>query len=318
MKLTEFISTIHTSSETLYEYPRIVFTGPVYPLLFFSYIATGLNKQKPGFVTIIDPDSLDESQIKAQLQTSFLGMQRMFWFGSITALESGAQKNWRRFLNEYNGPNTIMFYADEQTDLNGKVLEFKLPASCDKKFFPALIALAGSSASRATEEFTQSLFDRVQTVSFENACLLAQYAGLMGLKNDDFFDHWFDKLVVSDSSLFTLSQYFFAQDAKAFFAYWAKVHKSFGEPFWITFWSEQLFRAHAFVEYMRQNKRAEANRISYKLPFSFMQRDWKKYKAPFLKDAHNALYHIDYQFKNGGSPYALDLFYSKFFGEHSK
>lgn len=277
-----------------------------------------MNKEKPGFVTVIDPDVHDEAQSRAQLQTSFLGMQRMFWFGSITALESGAQKNWRRFLNEYNGPNTIMFYVDEQTELTGTFLEFKLPAACDKKFFPALVALAGLPASKATEEFTKSLFERVQTVSLENACLLAQYAGLMGLNNDDFFDHWFDKLVVSDSSLFTLSQYFFAQDAKAFFAYWAKVHDSFGEPFWITFWSEQLFRAHAFVEYMRQNKRAEANRISYKLPFSFMQRDWKKYKASSLRKAHETLYHIDYQFKNGGSPYALDLFYSKFFLDNTK
>lgn len=318
MKISEFINIIHSSPEELYAYPRIVFTGSAYPLLFFSYIATALNKQKPGFMTIVDPDSQEESHIRAQLQTSFLGMQRMFWFGSISALESGAQKSWRKFLAEYNGPNTIMFYADEAIELNGKALEFALPPTIDKKSFPALIALAGLPASRATEEFTKSLFERVPSVSLENACLLAQYAGLMGLNNDEFFDHWFNKLVVSDSSLFTLSQYFFAQDAKSFFAYWAKVHEQFAEPFWITFWSEQLFRAHAFVEYMRQNKRAEAQRISYKLPFSFMQRDWKRYNSESLRKAHDELYHLDYQFKNGGTPYALDLFYSKFFAGAGK
>jgi len=313
MKLTEFISTVQNSPEKLYNYPCIVFTGPAYPLLFFSYVTTALNKHQSGMMTIMDPTSQDESLIKGQLQTSFLGMQRMFWFGSLGALETGAHKSWSKFLNGYTGPNTIMFYSEEISGTHAQALEIALPATVDKKLFAAIVALAGLPAGPGVDDFTKSLFDRVQTVSLETACLLAQYAGLMGAKNSDFFDDWFDKLVVSDSSLFTLSQYFFAQDSKAFFAYWAKVHGSYGEPFWITFWSEQLFRAHAFVTYMRQGKRAEAQRISYKLPFSFMQRDWKKHDANALKNAHDTLYHIDYQFKNGGTPYALDLFYSEFF-----
>ncbi len=312
MKLTEFINTIQTNPEKLYQYSRIIFTGQSYPLLFFSYIATALNKKQPGLLTLIDPSSQDDSQIRAALQTSFLGMQRMFWFGSVSALESGAFKEWSRFLDNYSGPNTILFYAEENQS-TASALELVLPQQVDKKLFQLIVALIGLPASSGVEDFSKALYERVQSVSLEHACLLAQYASLMGAKNSDFFDDWFDRVAVADSSLFTLSQYFFAQDAKAFFVYWSKIHHAYGEPFWITYFSEQLFRAHAFVIYMRQGNRAQAQRISYKLPFSFMQRDWKKYDSESLKRAHDMLYHIDYQFKNGGSPYLLDLFYSSFF-----
>lgn len=312
MKLTEFITTIQTSPEKLYQYPRIIFTGQSYPVLFFSYIATAFNKKQPGMLTLIDPEIQEDSQIRAQLQTSFLGMQRMFWFGSSSSLESSASKEWARFLDNYSGPNTVLFYREENQS-KAHALELALPQQVDKKMFQAIVSLTGLPAHSGVEEFSKTLFERVQSVSLEHACLLAQYAGLMGAKNSDFFDDWFDRIAVADSSLFTLSQYFFAQDAKSFFVFWAKIHSVYGEPFWITYFSEQLFRAHAFVTYMRQGNRAQAQRVSYKLPFSFMQRDWKKYQPEMLKRAHDELYHLDYQFKNGGTPYALDLFYSRFF-----
>lgn len=315
MKLIEFISLIQSSPEKLHDYPKIQFTGQNYPLLFFSYATTALNKKQPGLMTIIDPTLQDETYIKAQLQTSFLGIKRLFWFGSLAALDASAQKRWEGFLYEYNGPNTILFFSEEKHETKSKTLELMVPASIDKKLFQAIVTLIGLSAS---DEFIRSLYDRVQSLSLENACLLAQYAGLIGSKQYDFFDLWFDKLIVSDSSLFTLSQYFFAQDAHAFFGYWANIRGAFSEPFWITFWSEQLFRAHAFVRFMKQGKRAEANRISYKLPFSFMQRDWKQYQPDALQSAHNLLYQVDYQLKNGGSAYGLDLFYAHFFLEHQK
>lgn len=312
MKLFEFLKTVSKDQNFLDQYPCVIFTGSVYPLLFFTHLAITLNKKRSGFITTYDLMDHDESQARAQLQTTFLGMQRFFWCGSIAGLEAAAQKRWRRFLDTYTGPNTILYFDEDRTDFNEKALVVALPTSIDKKLFPLICSFIGLSTSKA-EGFSQALFDRVKSISFENSCLLAQYASLLGIKIDDFFDQWFDKIVISDSSLFTLSQYFFAQDTKAFFPYWAKVQHQYSEPFWISFWSEQLFRAHAFVYYMSKRKRAEANRVSYKLPFSFMQRDWKKYNLVKLKDAHDKLYNLDYQFKNGTASYGLDLFYIKFF-----
>lgn len=162
-----------------------------------------------------------------------------------------------------------------------------------------------------------ALYARTPNLSVDQIYLFMRYAALMGKNQREFIDQWLGLLVSSEKSLFTLSQHFFAQESKKFFALWGTISADYPPAFWVVFWSEQLFRASCYVQLMQQRKIAEAKRISFRLPFSFMQRDWRLYKPHMLRDAHAVIYAIDFNIKNGASDAALDLFYSQFFQRSS-
>ena len=64
---------------------------------------------------------------------------------------------------------------------------------------------------------------------------------------------------------------------------------------------------------MQKNDSFDAKRISYRLPFSFINGGWKKINSEELKNAHHFIYNLDYNIKNGAGTYGLELLYSKFF-----
>ena len=66
---------------------------------------------------------------------------------------------------------------------------------------------------------------------------------------------------------------------------------------------------------MKKNDRVGAKKISYRLPFSFLNRDWRKFSLEELKGAHSFLYTLDYKLKNNCEPGYLDLFYMKLFNQ---
>jgi hypothetical protein len=64
---------------------------------------------------------------------------------------------------------------------------------------------------------------------------------------------------------------------------------------------------------MKQKKYTEAKKAQYKLPFSFINRDWSKYTLVELRNAHHFLSTLDFQLKNGFSEIGLEHFYTQFF-----
>jgi hypothetical protein len=64
-----------------------------------------------------------------------------------------------------------------------------------------------------------------------------------------------------------------------------------------------------YIEYASQGDYAEAKKVGYKLPFSFIQRDWKNHSIEELKQAHQGIYELDYRIKNGGDESFLEHFY---------
>jgi hypothetical protein len=63
---------------------------------------------------------------------------------------------------------------------------------------------------------------------------------------------------------------------------------------------------------MERREMVEAKKVGFRLPFSFMQRDWKKTSVHELIQAHDCIYALDYGLKNGGE-FWMELFYTKFF-----
>ena len=82
----------------------------------------------------------------------------------------------------------------------------------------------------------------------------------------------------------------------------------YAPEFWIAFFSEQLWQASIYVQYVSQNNAAEGRKYAYRLPFSFFQKDYKKYTLEQFARAHDFLYAIDHGTKNGSASDGIELF----------
>ena len=150
-------------------------------------------------------------------------------------------------------------------------------------------------------------------LSLDSACLLAHYEVVVGKGVADFFSQWGLQIMEPASSLFTLSQHLFGKKRSPFFRQWAAIAPLYMPAFWASFWADQIWRAYIFCDLMKKQKYTESKKAQYKLPFSFINRDWKSYSATELRNAHQLLSTMDFQLKNGGSEIGLEHFYGKFF-----
>jgi hypothetical protein len=108
-----------------------------------------------------------------------------------------------------------------------------------------------------------------------------------------------------------LSQALFDRKSRQFFLQWQRVSLIYPPQFWISFWSEQLWRACSYIQLQKDGKRDEAKKIGYRLPFSFLNNAWRTYSIGELQQAHSLLYDIDYHLKQGGNEYSLELLYAR-------
>jgi hypothetical protein len=161
--------------------------------------------------------------------------------------------------------------------------------------------------------FGNYLFKLVRTVSLDTSILLIEYARLLGRNSQIFFQQWLPHIVVPDVSLFSLSQALFDKNARQFFTQWQRVSALYSPPFWVSFWSEQLWRACCYIYLQKNGKKDEAKKMCYRLPFSFIETTWRHYTIDELRYAHQLLYDIDYHLKQGGSEHGLELLYARFF-----
>lgn len=287
-----------------------------YPLLFFSLL---MRKQHAADTVHIDVSDQSEEIIKAQLETSFLGMTRTYRLGGLHGLSKSAAQQWLHYLSSYQGPNHILFAVSNETaepykkDARHAITFVDIPAQIQKPFFIGLFTHLARQPSVMERRYIDQLYVRTEKISLDTACVLIQYLQVLGSSAQEFFTHWIDKLVVPDKSLFLLSQYFFAKQSMHFLNMWTGLKDEYPDQFWISFWSEQVWRALFYCQCMQQRDIANAKKIGYRLPFSFLQKDYRNCNVQQLKEAHEALYDLDWKLKNGAGTMGLDLFFLRYF-----
>jgi hypothetical protein len=309
MHFSDFIKEL--PNQDFFEKNKVLgFQGKEYPLLFFSLTFQRIEKIHTISVQKIVLHEVDQAAIKSQLSMSFLGQVQVYWFGNLAELDAKKKNAWLSYLTTYTGPHILLFFIDEVSDKQSTIID--MPLIVDEKMYDVVHNFLKPELV-PQKKFSKKLFSSVEKVTLDTACLLLEYQAVVGLGADEFLDEWLEKLVPSEKSLFTLSQYFFAKSSKDFLNLWQEMRTVYPEVFWISFWSEQLWRAHYVVKFYQEKKIAEAKKISYRLPFSFIQKDWKKSNTTELRNAHQFIYDLDYKIKNGFSDIGLDLFYTKFF-----
>lgn len=290
----------------------ILFYSKEYPALFFSYF---FQKLKTNNVSVININMIDHdfNEIKQQLEMSFLGRKSFYWLGNLSLLGEKKIKEILDYLNSYNGPNQIALSLEEEHKINeDKFIIVNCSMLSNLEQIEAYLNFLDIKKEIALPYFEKT-FKTASNLTLDQAFILTYYIRLIGKKSDDFLDNWLDKVFVTDQSLFTLSKLLFSRDIKLFFHYWNLISPNYQPIFWVSFWSEQLFRAYWYIRFMNQGRIVEAKQIAYRLPFSFIQYDWKKVSIEKVQAAHQLIYDIDYGLKNGGSELSLDLFYAKFF-----
>jgi hypothetical protein len=282
-----------------------------YPLLFFSMLRNKIKEKSEQFITV-DVMEHEPEQLSSQLSMSFLGLNARYWLRSFHELDAKKKKYWLSFIASYQGPHQIIFYSDAKDieEADGRIV-IEIPELADAQHYERLLTFFKPEIK--TQQFSKSLFvDRSTTVPFDSACLMMEYHAVTGAGVDEFIKNWLNKMVPSEKSLFTLSQHFFAKSTKSFFSLWQDIGPEYPEMFWTTYWSEQLWRAHYFVKMCKNKDLVQAKKIAYRLPFSFIQRDWRKLTQEELQSAHQAFYDFDFNFKNGASADAMELIFHKF------
>lgn len=322
MNLTSFLQKMATDPNTIVDNFVTCFTGDMdYPFLFLTRFSALLKEKSTHTIESINFISDDYALIRSRLQTTFLGSTVVFKFCNFSSFESATDKtNFCSYLNGYQGPHNLIFFLSKET-VQAKYnknnwLVVELPEFVDYAIAQSFSCLFPQVQQAAFEPFIYKLFKRYQRLPLETVFLLLNYMAFVTAKNiDQFFTHVADYMVPDNQSLFALSQDLLARNSQSFFSKWATVADRYSAPFWVSFWSNQLWRAHVFVMLMESKDQTDAQGIAAKqLPFSFMQRDWQKYKGNTkLIDAHQHLFELDTALKTTGYPHALDLFLVRFF-----
>ena len=284
-----------------------------YPLLFISLLCTRLKRMQELPILFIDVQDESFPSIQAQLETSFLGQKTIYWLKNCIELDEKKKKQLLPYLANYSGPNVIGIFLPLDIATPAQAQEVIIEPLIDQKTFTEIARFFDAQLPVSSSQLMMRVYKHSQTIPLDTVCLLMHYAKVLGANTDYFISSWLEKIITPEKSLFTLSTYFFAKKAQLFLTEWKNISSQYSEQFWIAFWSEQLWRAHHYVDYSKTKQFALAKKIGYRLPFTFMSRDWQSYNPEELSKAHHYIYEIDSALKNGGNPVGLDLFYSKFF-----
>lgn len=305
MQLTDYLTFLKNPQT---EQGVVCFSHKTYPALFFSHFQRAVREQRT--VQTVDTVGLSFSEIQTQSSMSFLGTHHTLWLGNLNELDAKKQQQLLHYCATYVGPHTLwFFYAGEFP--NNKWTYVQLPQTITLAEYQTLCELWYAQLARSVGNLKQ-LFVQ-DAIDLEFAIMLMQYHLVVGKQVDMFIEQWAVKLNPPEQSLFTLTTHFFGKQATPFFRLWKTIEPEYPAVFWSTFWSEQLFRAACVVEAMKANNIAQAKKLAYRLPFSFMQKDYKRVTLHELQLAHQFMYDYDVHIKNNGTPEFLDVMFGSFF-----
>lgn len=252
---------------------------------------------------VMHVDLISNSRAEALrvIESTFLGQSALIFLGNISALSVADQKYWCGFFAEYKGSNTLWYCLERTQTSNEQAIVIPSAVSFDIIFL-LYVFFYDTEEKQRFISFFKKIQERTKALSLDQACLLMQYCRVIGRNGDNFIDEMIDDLIVPQSSLFMLSDAVFQKNKKNALQLWLSMRDIFPVQFWITFWSEQVWRAYWYAYLMRMGAVVDAKKVAYRLPYSFMQKNWRLCILADLKRVHGLLYDIDIGTKGGLYP----------------
>jgi hypothetical protein len=299
------------------QYHSYCFVGTSYPLLWFSKLWNTLKERTllPYPLQRINAESTEKKTLDATLNQSILGSYSFFWFGALaTERENKTTQELAAHLCSYRGPHSVVFFTAKQPkSIATSTIVITIPSELNAHDIIKVSELLLPSGDSTTKNFITKSALACGNFDLESYCLLLSYVELIGPANLQNAKDFLASITGSTISLSQLSEQFFAKNASTFFQLWSKLNKQYPDIFWIFFWAEQTWRAHHVIHFLAEKNFVQAKRMGFRLPYAFMNRDWKKSSTKELANAYKFLYHLDYALKTGSTFCALDLFYAKYF-----
>jgi hypothetical protein len=290
------------SSETLMHLPAL-----------FSAVRSAA--QQPIINLAVREKSLRD--IKAILETSFLGSTN--WYG-IYDLEQCSKQDAAAlgaYLMQYRGPHTlIVCFSDSfaaPVELKKKALA--IPAELSKQQIAELCSNISSRNDYAAR--MQLLAQKNGQLSLEQFLISLSYTPVMTQSMIPAFKvQYLPRLINADAgSLFAFTDLLWQKKRPEFYATWARFQHLYTPHFWISFWSDQFFRAACYAHAMRTNDTTVANSLAArKLSFFYIKTGWRPANVDLLISLHDVLYRIDYLSKTGSTTDMIEYVYQQWFG----
>lgn len=302
----------------------VCFKSDIYPIYFLSSLFAIMVQRtickKPRFINLLE---LEIDVFESLLHQYVLDVQDVFWLGDCTAIFS--EKKYARFKNSienYTGPKILFYFIDEKKckSLSKNHVVISLPPLVAKN------ELVSFSAMFFKEELFQkkkymidAFYARYKTISLDMVLHFFDYLELVNVSLHKDLLSYIEPAYENSNSLFTITTLFFAKNKNDFFQEWNKVESKYPTPFWISFWADQLWRAHYVIYFLEKNAIDDARKMSRKLPFSFLKLYWKHTSQAELRNAYTFIFTADCSFKTGSTFCFFDLFFIHFFsGAFSK
>ena len=314
MQLKLFLDQIQNESSLLENQNVISFaiSDSSMPVVFIAHLISYLKtKQLP--IEMFSVNEAELSHVFSRLETSFLGMRISYWLRGIDDMDKKSRQQLLTYLAQYQGPHQILFICNKEETAGyfAQKMCVDLPSAIRADLAHSLLVTFKKNNPTIAKHIS-ALVTKYDALSLDQICMLIGYMQVVGKSED--YAKIVDRVVESEHSLFTLAQYFFAKNSTDFYTLWISVHEIYPVTFWCVYWSEQLWRAYHVRYFLTKNQTAQAKSMSARLPFSFLQKDWKKVSLDELKNAHQWIYELDRSHKNSIETDAgIDLFYNKFF-----
>lgn len=246
-------------------------------------------------------NSGDFAHWSGELSQSFLGQSTVYWgvLPGVQAKNSKVRQQVIQFLKTYNGPHAVWVLVEEEAI--GEL------SSCRRVLVPATIA--GAKLFEIAELFgmerSVAVLDNIalvptrSTLLLDTAVQLLLHAGYVPIKQRDAAMVFLHRLLPQEISLVNLAELFFKKEWPAFFKEWSTVVDLYGDMFWISFWTEQLWRAYWVCWYMQRGQQTKARSMSYRLPLSFCTAGWRQASLLTLRQQYEHMAFLDTAIKQG-------------------
>lgn len=319
MALEQLLNSI-CSKKHWQDTPVTCFVGGQYPYLFMRKLLIKLEQD-----AIIDLPrsrvqlaSQDPKALLPLLQQTILGQASFFWLGALEENFSQKQKEvLLQGLGGYTGANRIAFFAEE-LPANASLPSFQLPVDISLSDAILLAQLFNPKVLDSAHKIAalKSLFQQANQISLNLFVGILDSFELVQAKQLEILLRYLAPTLPLSAELSELSQLFFKKD-KLFFKKWTVLSEEYPPVFWLAFWGDQWWRAFHVVSLAQKKNIILAKKMAFKLPYSFINKDWQSYEPAYFQLLLKKLYTIDYKIKRGYTFCFFDHLYAlHFFNAH--
>lgn len=291
------------------------FKGSDFYSLFFSKLFDflELNQKLPYSKKSLLSENL-KNEYHSYLEQSILGNYSFYWLGNLS--EQSKNTKLLNYISNYDGLHSIAFFIPndfKNFKLSPKAVQIEIDSNLNIDDIRTLITLFSPKMPDKKIAMMGKVFNGRNDIDIDSACMLINYFELISVNALDDSYSYISKIFGAQPVLSQLSNAFWTKNTKDFFNIWQKIETSYPEVFWVIFWSEQIWKAYNTISFLSQKNFVKAKQISYGLPFSFINKDFKNFKLAGLTRLYENLYEIDFAIKKGSTFYSLDLFYLNYF-----